>query len=124
MSSLDRYAIPITDKEWSIPGTFDTTFRWEYEDTREMLANLYQKGINKQWSATERIDWSTDLDPENPQQFPDEAHAMFGSPMWEKMTPKERVECRHHEQAHNISQFMHGEQGALICTAKIVQQVP
>ncbi len=31
---------------------------------------------------------------------------------------------RRHFQAWQLSQFMHGEQGALICTAKIVQQVP
>jgi hypothetical protein len=31
---------------------------------------------------------------------------------------------RHHLQASQISQFMHGEQGALIATSKIVQTVP
>jgi hypothetical protein len=31
---------------------------------------------------------------------------------------------RHHLQAWQLSQFLHGEQGALVCTAKIVQQVP
>ena len=45
-------------------------------------------------------------------------------PMWNRMTEKEKVEVRHHLQAHSISQFMHGEQGALIATAKIVQTVP
>jgi hypothetical protein len=40
------------------------------------------------------------------------------------MTVKERVELRHHGQAWQISQFLHGEQGALICAAKIVETVP
>ena len=31
---------------------------------------------------------------------------------------------RRHLQAWQLSQFLHGEQGALVCTAKIVQQVP
>src|ERR1700687_5511607 len=31
---------------------------------------------------------------------------------------------RRHFQSWRLSQFLHGEQGALICTAKIVQQVP
>jgi 1,2-phenylacetyl-CoA epoxidase catalytic subunit len=31
---------------------------------------------------------------------------------------------RRHVQAWSNSQFLHGEQGALVCTAKIVQQVP
>src|SRR5437867_11286630 len=40
------------------------------------------------------------------------------------MTEKERRQVRHHLQASQISQFMHGEQGTLIATAKIVQTVP
>jgi hypothetical protein len=40
------------------------------------------------------------------------------------MTEPERANVRRHFQAWQLSQFMHGEQGALICTAKIVQQVP
>jgi hypothetical protein len=40
------------------------------------------------------------------------------------MTERERVAARTHFQAWQLSQFLHGEQGALVCTAKIVQQVP
>jgi len=40
------------------------------------------------------------------------------------MTEQQRRRVRHHLQASTISQFMHGEQGALIATAKIVQTVP
>ncbi|MDX1580584.1 MAG: ferritin-like domain-containing protein, partial [Alphaproteobacteria bacterium] len=36
----------------------------------------------------------------------------------------QEAEVRRHQQAWQISQFLHGEQGALVCTAKIVQQVP
>jgi hypothetical protein len=44
--------------------------------------------------------------------------------VWEALTHKEKANLRRHFQAWQLSQFMHGEQGALICTAKIVQQVP
>ena len=46
---------------------------------------------------------------------------IYGSPFWDKMTEKEKDWLRLNLQAHSISQFMHGEQGALIATAKIVQ---
>ena len=49
---------------------------------------------------------------------------IFGTDLWDRMTDKERRRVRHHLQASQISQFMHGEQGALIATAKIVQTVP
>jgi hypothetical protein len=40
------------------------------------------------------------------------------------MNEAEKGEARRHVEAWRFSQFMHGEQGALICTAKIVQTVP
>ncbi len=124
MSTHDRYARPIDADRWDIPGEFDTTFRWEYEDAREKLAGLYRKGKQRQWDVDTRIDWSQDLDPENPQELPDEAVSIYGSAVWEKLDRAERAKVRRHLQAWQLSQFLHGEQGALICTAKIVQQVP
>jgi hypothetical protein len=56
--------------------------------------------------------------------MPEQTIGIFGSPMWEKMSTKERIELRRNMQAWSVSQFLHGEQGALICSAKIVQQVP
>jgi hypothetical protein len=124
MASIDRYARPVEHVEWEIASAFPTVFEWEYEEGTESLRRLYEKGKNLQWNATTRIDWSQDLDPENPQGLPDEGIAIFGSPVWEKLTGRERATVRHHVQAWSNSQFLHGEQGALICTAKIVQQVP
>jgi len=124
MSTKKRYAVPPTETEWDIPGSFDTTFRWEYEDARDSLVKLYEKGKNLQWNTNTRIDWSQDLDPENPQELPDESVTIYGSDVWNKLSRKERANLRRHLQAWQLSQFLHGEQGALICTAKIVQQVP
>jgi 1,2-phenylacetyl-CoA epoxidase catalytic subunit len=101
----------------------ETVFTWEYEDAREKLLTLYDKGKKQQWDAAERIDWSLDLDPENPMEMDDRSVPIHGSDVWNRLTPKERARLRHHAQAHSLSQFMHGEQGALMATAKIVQTV-
>ena len=124
MSTTERYARPAAEEAWAVPGSFETVFRWEYEEGRDALLRLYQKGKNLQWDASSRIDWSLDLDPENPQGLPDEAVSIFGSDVWNRMTRQERATTRRHQQAWQLSQFLHGEQGALVCTAKIVQQVP
>jgi hypothetical protein len=124
MATKDRYAVPIEDDAWAVPGSFDTNFRWEYQDGTDSLLNLYSKGKTLQWDAERRIDWSVDLDPENPEGLPDEAVAIHGSDIWNRMTDKEKAAARRHTQAWQLSQFLHGEQGALICSAKIVQQVP
>ena len=124
MSTQNRYARPADEVLWNIPGKFDTTFKWEYEDGVDALRKLYEKGKNLQWNTNTRIDWSQNLDPENPEELPDEGIAVFGSDMWHRMTKGEKANLRRHVQAWQLSQFLHGEQGALICTAKIVQQVP
>src|SRR5262249_53885710 len=71
MSTETRFAIKIDEMDWQVRSEFASTFRWEYEDGRESLLNLYEKGKTQQWNATSRIDWSQNLDPENPQELPD-----------------------------------------------------
>src|SRR5262252_40755 len=124
MSSTYRYQIPVEQTQWKCEGKSETSFTWEYEDGREKLLNLYDKGKKQQWDAATRIDWSQDLDPENPMLLDDRIVPIWGSDIWNKMTERERTRVRHHLQASQISQFMHGEQGALIATSKIVQTVP
>jgi len=124
MSTVNRYPMPIDQIDWNVPGSFDTRFEWEYENSREPLMKLYEKGKNLQWNTNTRIDWSQDLDPENPHGLPDESVSIFGSDIWNRLTTKEKANVRRHVQAWQLSQFLHGEQGALVCTAKIVQQVP
>jgi hypothetical protein len=124
MTTMFRYTLPVEQTEWKFEGNTEACFRWEYDDGRDGLLQLYEKGKRQQWNAAERIDWSQDLDPENPMLLDDRTIAIFGTDIWNRMTKKEQTEVRHHLQASQISQFMHGEQGALIATAKIVQSVP
>ncbi len=124
MATQERYATTPGPVDWAVPGSFDTNFRWEYQDGRDSLLKLYQKGKDRQWDATSRIDWSQNLDPENPEELPDESIPIFGSAVFDRLTSEEKARVRRHFQSWQLSQFLHGEQGALICTAKIVQQVP
>ena len=124
MSTTYRYVLPVEQTEWKFDGNSETCFTWEYDEPREALLQLYAKGKKQQWDAAERIDWSLDLDPENPMMLDDRVVHIYGTDLWNRMNEQERRRVRHHLQASQISQFMHGEQGALIATAKIVQTVP
>ena len=110
--------------DWEVAQDFDTRFTWGYSDERQDLLNLYSKGKKLQWDAEDRIDWNQELDWENPQGMPEETFALATLPAYRKMSRREQGELRRNVQAHTLSQFLHGEQGALICSAKIVQQVP
>ena len=124
MGSQRIYTLPVEQTGWAVNGEFETVFNWEYDDLRDRLLTLYSKGKQKQWDAEVRIDWNQDLDPENPMLLADEYLGIYGTDIWNRMTTKEKTDLRHHGQAWQMSQFLHGEQGALICAAKIVQTVP
>ena len=124
MATMYRYQLPVEQTGWTLQSETQTSFTWEYEDERAKLLALYDKGKKQQWDATVRIDWSLDLDPENPQQIDDRLIPIYGSAVWNRLTDKEKVRLRHHQQAQSLSQFMHGEQGALMAAARIVQTVP
>ncbi len=118
------YSLPVELTQWKFDGATEIQFNWEYEDGSDSLLELYEKGKKQQWDASTRLDWSLELDPENPMQLKDEALSLYGTDYWRKMTDKEKGWLRQNLQANQISQFMHGEQGALIATAKIVGTVP
>jgi hypothetical protein len=124
MSTQRIYALPVETTEWKFDGATEIQFNWEYDDGSDALLELYDKGKKQQWDASTRLDWSLELNPENPMELKDEALSIHGTDYWRKMTDKERGWLRQNLQANQISQFMHGEQGALIATAKIVGTVP
>src|SRR5580698_8582650 len=119
MPTTTLYQLPVTITEWAFDGQTEIKFNWEYEDGSEKLLDLYEKGKNQQWNASTRLDWSQELGEDNPMGIPDEYIPIFGSAYWDKMTERERIWLRWNLQSQNICQFLHGEQGALIATAKI-----
>ncbi|MFN4015808.1 MAG: ferritin-like domain-containing protein [Reyranella sp.] len=124
MTTQRIYALPVDVTQWTFDGATDLMFNWEYDDGSAPLLELYEKGKQQQWDASTRLDWSLELNPDNPMELKDEAISIYGTEYWNRMTEKERSWLRLHLQANSISQFMHGEQGALIATAKIVGTVP
>ncbi len=124
MALRDLYPIPDIDPVWSVPQDFQSVFDWRFDDGRKSMMHLYQKGKDMQWDAVSRIDWTEALDPDNPMQMPDEMSGLYHTPVWKKASDRDKAEMRRHFQAWTISQFLQGEQAAMICAAKIVQQVP
>lgn len=109
---------------WTVPAGAASTFSWEYDDGRERLLGLYQRGKDRQWDAERRIDWNLEVDPADPLGTPDEVLPLHGTPYWDRLGAERRRELRQHFAAWQFSQFLHGEQGALICSARIVESTP
>ncbi|HXW46215.1 MAG TPA: aminobenzoate oxygenase, partial [Streptosporangiaceae bacterium] len=124
MSTYDLYATPVESGTWDVPASGAARFSWEYEDGRQRLLDLYQRGKDKQWDATKRIDWSLPVNPVSVMEGPDELNPIYGSRQWEALSLQGRDELAVHLSAWLFSQFLHGEQGALTVAARIVESVP
>ncbi|MEJ5254163.1 MAG: ferritin-like domain-containing protein [Acidimicrobiales bacterium] len=116
-----------------VKNNADAIFTWDYEKgARPALNKLYEKAKTAQWNGETDLPWDTDVDPEKIvsvlqgsnsagpfeylQNHPESPFRNFGEKEWTELGV-ESMNWR-------LSQFMHGEQGALICTAKIVETVP
>jgi hypothetical protein len=124
MALENIYSLKPEGLDLRVQSAYDTVFNFKYSDDRDDLLSLYEKGKRMQWDAQTRIDWSQELGVDDPMQGPQELHPLYGMDLFMKMNAKERRELFWHHQAWSNSQFLHGEQGALLCAAKIVQTVP
>jgi len=124
MSTYNLYTTPVPTETWDVPASGAARFSWEYDDGRQRLLDLYQRGKDKQWDAAKRIDWDQEIDPYNVMGTAPELNPIFGSRQYEKLNESERDELARNITAWLFSQFLHGEQGALTVAARIVESVP
>jgi hypothetical protein len=124
VSTYDLYTTPVPPGTWDVPAAGAARFSWEYDDGRQRLLDLYQRGKDKQWDAAKRIDWDQRVIQTNVMGTGDELNPIFGSRQWEKLNQEERDESSRHLSSWLFSQFLHGEQGALTVAARIIESVP
>jgi rubrerythrin len=113
----------------TVQDNAEAIFTWNYDKgERARLDKLYEKAKTSQWNAQTDLDWSIEVDPytalgvlaegqDNDYfQRPESPFGHFGDKEWNEFS--------YQSFAWRLSQFLHGEQGALLCTAKIVETVP
>jgi len=119
----------------AVADNAEAIFTWDYEKGRRPALNrLYEKAKRSQWNGEVDLPWDTDVDQEavvvnNAVQnmgglmMGIDQSAVDGTPFatWDT---EEWIQLGVQSQNWTLSQFMHGEQGALLCTAKIVETVP
>jgi hypothetical protein len=117
----------------AVKDNAEAIFTWDYEKgQRPALNKLYEKAKNAQWNGETDLPWDTEVDlaqvvanaPRDPDADPVLLAAKRPGEPLANWTQKEWDQVMIEMQNWTMSQFMHGEQGALICTAKIVETVP
>ncbi len=120
----------VTSVIHAVQDNSDALFTWDYaKGARPQLERLYEKAKTSQWNAQTDLDWSIEVDPYEAfsvfseggsdvefERDPTLPTANWGQDEWREFS-LESFKWR-------MSQFLHGEQGALLCTAKIVETVP
>ncbi len=131
LATKDIYVVPEARQSDSVPEArqSDSVPEARQSDSvpearQDNLLALYAKGKDKQWDAAKRIDWDLEVDPYDVLGIPDHAMAIYGTKYWDRLGPHNIKELRRHLASWQFSQFLHGEQGAMICAAKIVESVP
>lgn len=100
------------------PGT--VTYAWDYADKRQELRTLYEKSKDLMWNSRTDLAWDTNVDPES-ELMSDAFNPIFGTPIWKKLDPKREIpNLRRHLASYMLSNFLHGEQGALLATSQIL----
>jgi hypothetical protein len=124
----DRHEVDASIK--LITDNAERIYCWNYERSRPQLVTLYNKAMASQWNSVTDLDWSIEVDPEGLVDLDGPmlrliraVTEMPGSPI-AKWKERELLLLGIEMFKANISQFMHGEQGAMMVAAKIVETVP
>jgi hypothetical protein len=107
-------------------ATHQAHFDWTYPSDQPQMKDLYRRAKAGQWDGERDLPWSISVDPENPEvpllpeEFVDyallEKHGI-------RLDAKEKLKLNYSIATWLLSQFLHGEQGALFAAAQVTEAV-
>ena len=97
------------------------SYNWDYTVQDNRIKRLYELGKDLNWNAEKDIDWDRPL-PERgdtpPPIFWDDYEP------YQKLSTEDKFTFMSHRGAWSLSQFLHGEQGALLVASQLVSCAP
>ncbi len=109
----------------TVKAALDAIYNWNYESEIDQLRTLYANALSAQWIALRDLDWEQEIDREA---FSN-TFSLGGIPIqetrfWQNLPADTRWEMSRRTAAFMLSNFLHGEQGALMVAAQLVNAVP
>ena len=107
-------------------ASHDAWFDFRYQSDYPEMYDLYRRAVQNQWDGDTQLDWSIDVDPRSPDKpiFPIELVPMEGLRAHGiRLNHDEQMRFVHDFSSWILSQFMHGEQGALYASAQVTESV-
>jgi hypothetical protein len=100
----------------------ETLWDYDYEPTHDELDMLYETAKKNQWNGSVAIDWSRPVGTEGP--VLNTSVAFAGTNFFTRLSEEEQKEIEIRISAWRLSQFLHGEQGALVVCGQLVNSIP
>jgi len=109
----------------SVGAALTAIYNWNYESEIDELRTLYANALERQWIAVRDLDWDSEIDREAFSR----TFSVGGVPIqrtrfWQGLSLETRWEASRRTAAFMLSNFLHGEQGALMVAAQLVNAVP
>jgi len=99
------------------------SYNWDYEAANAKIRKLYELGKRFNWDAMADVDWDVDYPLSEPPSDP-ALNAFAGHPKYEALTQEQKMDFAWRGHAQTLSQFLHGEQGALMVASQLVSCAP
>jgi len=100
----------------------ESLWDYDYVPTHHELESLYETAKKNQWNGSAAIDWSRPVGKEGP--VLNVQLAFGGCPSFQDKTEAEWKDIEAAISSWRLSQFLHGEQGALMVAAQLVNSIP
>jgi len=127
MSSSPRTQLPErhplqTD---AVRGAQEAIYNWNYEPEIDQLRTLYANALDRQWIAMRDLDWEQEIDREAfTRTFSIGGVPITQTRFWRELPIETRWDVSRRSAAFMLSNFLHGEQGALMVAGQLVSAVP
>ncbi len=122
---MNEFSITSTTEEAPIDTAMKVIYQWNYNPQVDELRSLYQKATEAQWIAEREIDWDRPIDMEKFATTPlGAAIAIDQTSYWKSLSADTQLELNRRVASFRLSNFLHGEQGALMVAAQLVNATP
>ncbi|MBU2586799.1 MAG: ferritin-like domain-containing protein [Alphaproteobacteria bacterium] len=101
----------------------EIAWTFDYLMSGDKIEDLYRRAKQDQWNSDERLPWDLTVDPSKPL-INDEQDIYHRMPFFQKLSKSQQERFTAHSTAQLLSQFLHGEQGALMTAACVTHSVP
>ncbi|MEM0954858.1 MAG: diiron oxygenase [Pseudomonadota bacterium] len=99
------------------------SYNWDYSVQDNRIKKLYELGKELNWNAEMDIDWNRPWPEEDFEQGA-ELMNLADYPPYRALSEEEKREFWLHQNSWSLSQFLHGEQGALLVASQLTSCAP